>query len=99
MSVVLLGLGRYVEEITEIVSKFSDVVVVEREGEKLKSFLEKEREIKNLSVVSGSATDLDIWEERIELDKVEAVISFLDEEKTLSVAKVLRRAFGFEAGS
>ncbi len=33
MKVILLGLGRYVEEITKIVSSFSDVIVVEREGE------------------------------------------------------------------
>ena len=93
---VLLGLGRYVEEITEIVSKFSDVIVVEKEGEKLKSFLSKEKDIENLRVVPGSATDIDLWKEKIKLEEVEAVISFLDEERTLGIARVLRKAFGFD---
>ncbi len=96
MSVVLLGLGRYVEEITEIVAKFSEVIVVEREGEKLRSFLDKEKGVENLSVVPGSATDIDLWREKIDLQKIEAVISFLDEERTLDIARVLRRAFGFD---
>ena len=96
MSVVLLGLGRYVEEITEIVAKFSEVIVVEREGEKLRSFLDKEKGVENLSVVPGSATDIDLWREKIDLQKIEAVISFLDEERTLDIARVLRKAFGFD---
>jgi len=33
MSVVILGLGRYAEEITEIVASISDVVIVDREDE------------------------------------------------------------------
>ncbi|GEM_PF-157741 len=96
MSIVVLGLGRYVEEITEIVAGFSDVIVVEREGEKLRSFLEKEKGIDNLRVVPGSATDLELWKEKIDLSSVEAVISFLDSETTLTIAKVLRKAFRFK---
>ncbi len=96
MSVVLLGLGRYVEEITEIVSKFSDVIVVEKEGEKLRAFLDKERNIENLSVVPGSATDVELWREKIDINSVEAVISFLEETATLDVANVLRKVYRFE---
>ncbi|GAB6065132.1 TrkA C-terminal domain-containing protein [Aquifex pyrophilus] len=96
MSIVILGLGRYVEEITEIVASFSEVIVVEKEGEKLRNFIEKEKNIDNLSVIPGSATDLKLWSEKIKLDSVEAVISFLDKETTLTVAKVLRKAFGFK---
>ena len=96
MSVVILGLGRYVEEITEIVSTYSEVVVVEKEGERLRSFLEKERNLENLRVVPGSATDIELWREKVELDEVEAVISFLNEESTLDIARVLRKAFGFK---
>ncbi|RLJ70100.1 hypothetical protein BCF55_0364 [Hydrogenivirga caldilitoris] len=96
MSIALLGLGRYVEEITEIVSQFSDVIVVEKEGEKLRNFLEKEKGIENLSVVPGSATDLELWKDKINLEELEAVISFLNEEDTLTIARVLRKAFGFK---
>jgi len=93
---VILGLGRYVEEITEIVAGFSEVVVVEREGEKLMSFLEKEKSLENLSVVKGSATDIELWVKEIDLSQVEAVISFLDSETTLAVARVLRKSFSFK---
>ncbi len=96
MSTVILGLGRYVEEITEIVSQFSEVVVVEREEEKLRSFLEKEKSIENLSVVPGNATDIELWKEKVGLDRVESVISFLNEDSTLDIARVLRKAFGFK---
>lgn len=95
MSVVLLGLGRYVEEITEIVAGISDVVVVEKESERLRNFLEKEKGIKNLSVVLGSATDIELWRREIDLSETEAVISFLTEEATIDVATVLRKAFGY----
>ena len=56
MSVILLGLGRYVEEIVEVVSAISDVVLVERDEARLRAFLEK-APVANLRALPGSATD------------------------------------------
>ena len=95
MKVALLGLGKYVEEITEIVSQFAEVLLVEKETEKLKEFLDKERDLSNLSVLPGNATDMEFWREKLPPKELDAVISFLDEETSLLVFKSLRRVFNY----
>ena len=93
MKVVVLGLGKYVEEIVKVVSPLASVVVVEKEEEKLKRFLTEE-EIKNISVVKGSATDVELWKD-FDINRIDVVISFLTEESTLYVAEILRKLFKF----
>jgi len=93
MSVILLGLGRYVEEIVEVVSAISDVVLVERDEARLRAFLEK-APVANLRALPGSATDVGLWKE-VDLEAAEAVISFLSVEATLDVARLLRKALGY----
>lgn len=95
MSVILLGLGRYVEEIVEVVSAISDVVLVERDEARLRAFLEK-APVANLRALPGSATDVGLWKE-VDLEAAEAVISFLSVEATLDVARLLRKALGYRS--
>ena len=75
MSVILLGLGRYVEEIVEVVSAISDVVLVERDEARLRAFLEK-APVANLRALPGSATDVGLWKE-VDPEAAEAALSFL----------------------
>lgn len=95
MSVILLGLGRYVEEIVEVVSAISDVVLVERDEARLRAFLEK-APVANLRALPGSATDVGLWKE-VDPEAAEAVISFLSVEATLDVARLLRKALGYRS--
>lgn len=95
MSVILLGLGRYVEEIVEVVSAISDVVLVERDEARLRAFLEK-APVASLRALPGSATDVGLWKE-VDTRTAEAVISFLSVEATLDVARLLRKALGYRS--
>ena len=94
MRVIILSLGRYVEEIVKVVSPLSSVTVIEKSEEKLKDFLSEEV-IKNISVVKASVTDVKLWKD-IPLEDVEVVISFTDEETTLYVAEILREIFNYK---
>ena len=96
MKVIILGVGRYVEDIVERVSEFGQLVLVERDRTKLKSFFEKEEELESLKVLEGNATDINFWEEELKGEEEIAVISFLKEEATLKVAKLLRKALEFK---
>ncbi len=96
MKVAIVGLGKYVEEITEVVTQFAEVVLVEKDTDKLKDFLEEERDLSNLSVLPGSASDMEFWQEKLPPEELDAVISFLSEETSLLVFRGLRRVFRYK---
>jgi len=90
----VLGLGRYAEEITDVVSRISEVIVVEKDEGKISGFLREEKR-REINLIKGNATDITLWR-KIGPSREDAIISFLGEDITLDIARVLRKVFNFK---
>jgi len=86
--VAVVGFGRYTEEVVETVSEFSEVLLLGGEAP------EPVGRAKGVRVITGSPTDLRLWRE-LNPSRLTAVVSLLDPQQSLDVARILRRVYRF----
>jgi len=93
---IVIGLSKSGLRVIKELSEVANVLVIEKDEEKLKELKDATEGSKNISFVQGDGTSIYFWKHEIDIEKVDSVILFVDLTLTIEIADLLRNLVNFQ---
>ena len=92
---IIIGLSKSGLRVIKELSEISNLLVIERDEDKLKELKEATEGSKKISFAQGDGTSIYFWKHEIDIENVNSVILFVDYTLTVEIANLLRNIVNF----
>ena len=93
---VVIGLSRSGFRVIKNIADIFKIIVIERDESKLEELKAVTESNPNISLIKGDGTSIYFWKHEVNIEEIESVILFVDDELALEIGNLLRNIVKFE---